>query len=153
VHAADEHGVGPGKVLVLRRLHVLVDEAHLPGPRQHGGDHQQALRGHEGAHAIGQRVGVLECAESGRVAWKHAENTPYPVVTRRIHGTTRRCDSSPANQYHGETTIPMMVEWPTGGAGGKFAIVVVDTLNGGRAGEDAMAVGWRMGMPALMLAL
>ena len=30
MHAADEHGVGPGELLAAGRPDVLVDEAHLP---------------------------------------------------------------------------------------------------------------------------
>ena len=33
---------------------------------------QEALRWHEGANTIGQRIGELECAERGRVARKNA---------------------------------------------------------------------------------
>jgi hypothetical protein len=36
MHAAHQHGVGPGEVGVIGRLLVLVDEAHLPFRRQIG---------------------------------------------------------------------------------------------------------------------
>ena len=40
VHAADEHGLGPGEILGRRRLDVFVDEPHLPVGRQVGRDQQ-----------------------------------------------------------------------------------------------------------------
>ena len=76
MHAADEHHLGPGEIVVAGRRHVLVDEADLPGRRHRGGDDQQALRRHEGADAIGQRIGEFERAERGRVARKHAQDAP-----------------------------------------------------------------------------
>ena len=44
--------------------------------RQIGGDDQDALRRHEGAHAVGQLVGVLERAEGRGIARKDAQDAP-----------------------------------------------------------------------------
>ena len=76
VHAAHEHGVGPGEICVGRRRDVLVDEPHLPVARQIGGDDQQPLGRHEGAHAGDQRKGMLERPEGRRIARKDAEDAP-----------------------------------------------------------------------------
>jgi len=63
VHAADENGIRPGELRILRRTDVLVDEAHVPRPRQIGGDNENALRRHEGENPPFDWVGVLERAE------------------------------------------------------------------------------------------
>ena len=74
VHAADEHGLGPGEIRVAGRRDVFVDEPDLPAGRQGGGDQQQALRRHEGLHAVGHVIGVFEGAERGRVARKYTQD-------------------------------------------------------------------------------
>jgi len=63
MHAADENNFGPGEIVIAGRRHVLVDETDLPGWRHRGGNDQQALRRHEGADAIGERIGELERPE------------------------------------------------------------------------------------------
>ena len=67
------------------RRHVLVDEADLPGRRHRGGDDQQPLRRHEGANAVGQRIGEFEGAERGRVARKHAQHAPSDMIASCKH--------------------------------------------------------------------
>ena len=73
VHAADQHGVGPGEIGVGRLSDVLVDEADRPRLRHIGRDHQQALRRHEGAHAFHQPIRVVEGADGGGVVRKNAQ--------------------------------------------------------------------------------
>ena len=84
MHAADEHRVGPGEIRVGRLAEVLVDEAHLPALRQVGGDHQQALRRHEGLH-VHQRVGAREGAERGGVGGEDAQDASFLIT-----GTVQR---------------------------------------------------------------
>src|SRR5438552_2757890 len=81
MHAADEDGVGPGQLLLSGRPDGFIDYPYLPSLRQIGGDHENALRRHKGAHPIHQRIGVLERAEGWRIARKDTENAPamaYP---------------------------------------------------------------------------
>ena len=86
VHAAHQHHVGPGEVGLGRARDVLVDEAHRPGVRHVGGDQQEPLRRHEGAHPAHQRKGMLERAERRRVGGKHAEDAALaPNGNRRTH--------------------------------------------------------------------
>ncbi|KAH2776557.1 hypothetical protein KXW38_010149, partial [Aspergillus fumigatus] len=92
VHPADEHGFRPFEFLPRGAPEVLVDELHLPIRRQVGRNQQQALRRHEGADAIRQRIGMLECPERGGVAREHAENSSGRPVTFSSH------QSSPATR-------------------------------------------------------
>src|SRR6266481_1084937 len=81
MHAADEDGVGPGQLLLAGRPDVFIDYPYLPARRQIGGDDENTLGWHEGAHPIHQRIGVLERAEGWRIARKDTENAPmmaYP---------------------------------------------------------------------------
>ncbi len=80
MHAADEHGIGPGEIAVLGRLHILVDEAHIPMFRQGGGNDEQALRRHESFDACRELIGIFKGAEGGRVAREDAENAPLARV-------------------------------------------------------------------------
>ncbi len=79
VHAADQHGVGPGEIGVGRLADVFVDEADRPSLRHIGRGHEQALRRHERAHAFHQPVGVVEGAERGGVVRKNAQQ-PAPIL-------------------------------------------------------------------------
>ncbi len=55
---------------------------------QIGRDQQQALRRHEGADAVGQGIGVFECAEGRGVAREDAQNTPDRSVAFSAHRTS-----------------------------------------------------------------
>jgi hypothetical protein len=81
VHAADQHGVGPGEIGLGRVAHVLVDEADRPRLRHVGGNQQQALRRHERAHPFHQPIGMIEGAKRGGVA---RENAQYPAPVRDL---------------------------------------------------------------------
>ena len=73
VHAADKHDLRPGEIVFARFFEILVDETNLPARRHGRCDHQQALRRHERANPVGQRVRKLERTERGRVAWKYTQ--------------------------------------------------------------------------------
>ncbi len=90
VHAADEHRFGPFEVFLGGGANVLVDEADRPVRRQIGRDQQQALRRHEGLHAVGQRIGVLERTERRRIARKDAQDAPYRFDAFSSHQTSSR---------------------------------------------------------------
>ena len=89
VHAADEHHVGPGEIRLGRAGHVLVDEADLPVLRQGRGDDQQPLRRHEGLHAVGQLVRIVEGAEGRRVPGRHAQRAAGGHRSRSILAQSR----------------------------------------------------------------
>jgi hypothetical protein len=55
VHAADEDGFRPFEIFFGGDADVLVDEADLSVRRQIGRDQEQALRRHQGLHAVGER--------------------------------------------------------------------------------------------------
>ena len=85
VHTRDQHHVCPSEIGRARRLDVLIDEAGLPGCRERGRDHQQALRRHQGADAVHERIGVLEHAERRGVAREDAQTAPPARVIRTCH--------------------------------------------------------------------
>ena len=89
VHAADHHDVGPFELGGGRLADILVDETDRPPFRHIGGDQQQALRRHEGAHPFHQPIGVVEGAEGGRVMRKNAQD-PTSVLDwdRAAHATS-----------------------------------------------------------------
>ncbi len=78
VHAADKDRIRPVEFAILRRADILIDEANLPPFRQIGGDQQDALRRHEGAHPH-QFVSMLEGAERGGIARKNAQDAARMV--------------------------------------------------------------------------
>ena len=88
VHAADEDGLRPFELFPRRAAEILVDELDLPFLGQIGREQQQALRRHEGADAVGQRVGMLERAERRRVTREDAENMPARSVAFSAHRTS-----------------------------------------------------------------
>ncbi len=88
VHAADEDGLRPFELFLRRAAKILVDEFDLPLLRQISREQQQALRRHEGADAIGQRIGVLEGAEGRRVTREDTENMPARSVAFSAHRTS-----------------------------------------------------------------
>jgi len=88
LHAADEYGFRPFEVRRGGRGNVFVDEADRPIGGQIGRDQQQALRRHEGLNAVGQRIGVFQRAERGRIAREHAQNAPYRLNALGSHRTS-----------------------------------------------------------------
>ncbi|MEY9448103.1 hypothetical protein ABIE82_005551 [Bradyrhizobium diazoefficiens] len=90
VHAADEDDFRPAELLFRGAAQVLVDEFDLPVLGQIGREQQKPLRRHEGADAVGQRIGMLERTERRRVTRKHAKNPPRRTVAFSSH------QSSPA---------------------------------------------------------
>jgi hypothetical protein len=68
VHAAHCNNIGPFGIGGRCARDVSVDEAHRPSPRKIGGDQQQALRRHEGAHALHQAIGVIERIAMAKLA-------------------------------------------------------------------------------------
>src|SRR5262249_35239920 len=85
VHAADEHDLGPGEIVLGCRPDVLIDEANLPLLGQIGRNQQQTLRRHEGLHAVGQRIGVFERTKRRSITRKYAENTTYRLDAIKSH--------------------------------------------------------------------
>ena len=77
MHAADHDDIGPGEIGSLSRRDILVDKAHRPGRRQVGGDQQEPLRRHEGAHPVHQTKGVGKRAERGRVSREDAKDASF----------------------------------------------------------------------------
>ena len=77
MHAADEHRVGPGKVLRLCRVYVFVDEPDLPAGRHRRRDDQQALRRHEGTQIAGNVIGIVERTQGWFIAGKDAQNASH----------------------------------------------------------------------------
>src|SRR5579863_2194366 len=96
VHATDEDGLRPLEIFFAGSADVLVDEPDRPVGRQIGRDQQESLRGHEGLNAVGQRIGMFERAERGRIAGKDAQDTAYGLRAFSSHSSL--CASKP-DQY------------------------------------------------------
>jgi hypothetical protein len=88
MHATDEHRVRPFEVFLGGGTEVFVDETDRPVRGQIGCDQQQALRRHEGPHAVSQGIRVLERAERRRVARKDAQDAPRGLDALNSHRTS-----------------------------------------------------------------
>jgi len=91
VHAADHDDVGPLEFGRRRAADVLVDETDRPAFGHIGRDEEEALRRHEGAHALHQAVGVVERAKSGGVMREDAQHPALVPDRDRAAHTTSVC--------------------------------------------------------------
>src|SRR5262249_5338651 len=96
VHAADEDGFGPFEFFFGRGTEILVDELDLPFLRQIGRDQEQSLRRHESSDAVGQRIGIFECAEGRCVTREDTKNMTDRSVALSSHRTS---SSTPCNHW------------------------------------------------------
>ena len=84
VHAADEHGVGPGEVLGACRRDILVDETDPPWLGHIGRNQQKPLRRHERAHPPEQVISMRKRPEGRRIGGKYAKDAARIASGQRV---------------------------------------------------------------------
>src|ERR1700674_504685 len=96
MHATDEYRLRPFEVFRRGRADVLVDETDRPTGGEISGDQQQTLRRHERLDAVGQRIGMFECAERRRIARKHAQDAAHRLNALSSHQNSSATSTLPS---------------------------------------------------------
>src|SRR5262249_34959745 len=102
----NEHHVRPGEIGGVGGAKILIDEADRPSLGKIGGNDQEPLRRHEGAHAPHQPVGVRERAKRMCIRRENAQDSTLVLDCDRTTHTT----SQSAPRRLRRTRIPSVGE-------------------------------------------